>query len=154
MIRHGLENKDKIVLSSDYDEERAKKMFTETYNRINLPAKYEKPKTEQATTSKFGFGKTAAPAVNTDVHKLFDNPQTKDLVCKSEWLWNQYLDKGNDKQTEEEVTYSVACLVKVVELLIVRKDKQAAPEVTPNKRVILLRLVKSLSYQMNQMINR
>ncbi len=142
MIRHGLENKDKIVLSSDYDEERAKKMFTETYNRINLPAKYEKPKTEQATTSKFGFGKSAAPAVNTDVHKLFDNPQTKDLVCKSEWLWNQYLDKGNDKQTEEEVTYSVACLVKVVELLIVRKDKQAAPEVTPNKRVIITKTGK------------
>ena len=142
MIRHGLENKDKIVLSSDYDEERARKMFTETYNRINLPAKYEKPKTEQTTTSKFGFGKSAAPAVNTDVHKLFDNPQTKDLVCKSEWLWNQYLDKGNDKQTEEEVTYSVACLVKVVELLIVRKDKQAAPEVTPNKRVIITKTGK------------
>lgn len=142
MIHHGLENKDKIVLSSDYDEERARKMFTETYNRINLPAKYEKPKTEQTTTSKFGFGKSAAPAVNTDVHKLFDNPQTKDLVCKSEWLWNQYLDKGNDKQTEEEVTYSVACLVKVVELLIVRKDKQAAPEVTPNKRVIITKTGK------------
>ena len=103
MIRHGLENKDKIVLSSDYDEERAKKMFTETYNRINLPAKYEKPKTEQATTSKFGFGKSAAPAVNTDVHKLFDNPRTKDLVCKSEWLWNQYLDKGNDNRQKKKL---------------------------------------------------
>ena len=142
MIRHGLENKNKIVLSSDYEEEHARKMFTETYNRINLPARYEKPKSEPVTTSKFGFGKSSAPVVATDVHKLLDNPQIKDMVCKSEWLWNQYANKGKEKQTEEEVTYSVACLVKVVELLIVRKDKQATPEVTPNKKVIITKTGK------------
>ena len=142
MIRHGLENKDKVVLSSDYDEDHARKMFTETYNRINLPARYEKTKLEPVATPKFGFGKSAAPAVATDVHKLFDNAQIKDMICKSEWLWNQYTNKGKDRQTEEEVTYSVACLVKVVELLIVRKDKQATPEVTPNKKVIITKTGK------------
>ena len=142
MIRHGLENKDKVVLSSDYDEDHARKMFTETYNRINLPARYEKTKSEPVATPKFGFGKSAAPAVATDVHKLFDNAQIKDMICKSEWLWNQYTNKGKDRQTEEEVTYSVACLVKVVELLIVRKDKQATPEVTPNKKVIITKTGK------------
>ncbi len=142
MIRHGLENKDKVVLSSDYDEDHARKMFTETYNRINLPARYEKTKSEPVATPKFGFGKSAAPAVATDVHKLFDNAQIKDMICKSEWLWNQYKNKGKDRQTEEEVTYSVACLVKVVELLIVRKDKQATPEVTPNKKVIITKTGK------------
>ncbi len=141
MIRHGLENKDKVVLSSDYDEDHARKMFTETYNRINLPARYEKTKSEPVATPKFGFGKSAAPAVATDVHKLFDNAQIKDMICKSEWLWNQYTNKGKDRQTEE-VTYSVACLVKVVELLIVRKDKQATPEVTPNKKVIITKTGK------------
>ncbi len=142
MVRHGLQNKDKPIVSSGYSEERARKMFIDTYNRINLPAKYEKTKAEPVTTSKFGFGKSSAPVTSSDIHKLFDNPQVKELVCKSEWLWNQYLDKGKDKQTEEEVTYSVACLIKVVETLIVRKDKQAAPEVTPNKRVIITKTGK------------
>ena len=36
----------------------------------------------------------------------------------------------------------MACLVKVVELLIVRKDKQATPEVTPNKKVIITKTGK------------
>ena len=27
------------------------------------------------------------------------------MLLKSEWLWNQYEDKGNDQQTPEEATY-------------------------------------------------
>ena len=91
----------------------------------------------------FGFGKNSNTATNHELNKMLENSQIKDMVCKSEWLWNQYIEKGKDKQTEEEVTYSVACLIKVVELLIVRKDvAQAAPASTPNKKVIITKTGK------------
>lgn len=141
MVRHGLEGKDKTVLSSGYDMEHAKKMFSDTYNKINLPSRYEVTKTETAAP-KFGFGKSSAPATSADLNRLFSHSAIEDMLCKSEWLWNQYKAKGLEKQSEEECTYSVACLVKVVEMLIVRSDNKAAAEAKPNKRVIITKTGK------------
>ena len=64
------------------------------------------------------------------------------MLCKSEWLWNQYKIKGREKQSEAECTYSVACLVRVVELLIVRNGDQIMPEAKPNKKVIITKTGK------------
>ncbi len=142
LIRNGLNNQDVRVISNTYNAERAKKMFHETYSKINLPSKYE-VKQESSGGGMFGFGKNSNTATNHELNKMLENSQIKDMVCKSEWLWNQYIEKGKDKQTEEEVTYSVACLIKVVELLIVRKDvAQAAPASTPNKKVIITKTGK------------
>lgn len=143
MIKNGLNNSDVRLISNSYNEERAKKMFHDTYSKINLPSKYEVK--QESSGGMFGFGKNNNSAVNHDLNKLFENSQMEDMICKSEWLWNQYTEKGKDKQTEEEVTYSVACLVKVVELLIVRKgtqDSAAATSSTPNKKVIITKTGK------------
>ncbi|MDE6627484.1 MAG: hypothetical protein K2K56_14105 [Lachnospiraceae bacterium] len=143
MIRNGLNNKDVRILSNTYNEERSRKMFNESFAKINLPSRYDNIKTE-ASGGKFGFGKSASASGGMDIHKLLANPQIEDMVCKSEWLWNQYREKGKDRPTEEEVTYSVACLIKVVELLIVRKTKNvAAPTAAaPNKKVIITKTGK------------
>lgn len=132
MIKHGLNNKDVRVLSNTYNPERSRKMFIDTYAKINLPSRYETTKQESGG-GMFGFGKSSSQSSNTELNKMLANPQIEDMICKSEWLWHQYEEKGKDKQTEEEVTYSVACLIKVVELLIVRKDKVVVSETASNK---------------------
>jgi hypothetical protein len=145
MIRHGLNSKEAHILSSNYDMEKAKKMFQDTYNKINLPSKYETEKGKSETngvTSKFGFGKVSAPTISPELTRMFSNLQIEEMLCKSEWLWNQHQEKGSDKQSEEECTYSVACLIKVVELLVVRKQKEAVAEAAPNKKVIITKTGK------------
>ena len=124
MVRHGLNNKNLPILSSSYDMEKAKRMFQDTYTKISVPSKYEQHKQETVSVPKFGFGKAAAPVANPELNRMFSNLQIEEMLCKSEWLWNQYKDKGKEKRTEEECTYSVACLIKVVEILIARKDKK------------------------------
>ena len=64
------------------------------------------------------------------------------MLLKSEWLWYQYKDKGNDSQTPEESTYSVVCLIKVVEKLLDKKAGSSKPESTPNKKVIITKTGK------------
>ncbi len=146
MIKHGLNDKDSRILHDSYNIDKARKMFQETYAKINLPSKYDVGKTEAPTAApKFSFGKVVASATNNtspELAKMFTNLQMEELLCKSEWLWNQYLEKGAARQSEEEGTYSVACLIKVVELLIVRKNKAAAPEASPNKKVIITKTGK------------
>lgn len=146
MIRHGLNDKESRILHDSYNIDKARKMFQETYTKINLPSKYDVSKTETpAAAPKFSFGKVVASATNNtspELAKMFANLQMEELLCKSEWLWNQYLEKGAARQSEEEGTYSVACLIKVVELLIVRKNKAAAPEASPNKKVIITKTGK------------
>lgn len=145
MIRQGLNNKDMPIINSNYDIEKAKRMFTETYGKINLPSRYniEKPKTETTPTLKFGFAKAAPSAANPELNKMFSNLRIEEMLCKSEWLWNQYKDKGHEKQTAEESTYSVACLIKVVELLIVRHERKVTTEASaPNKKVIITKTGK------------
>lgn len=142
LIKNGLYNKDVRIVSNTYNEERARKMFQETYNKINLPSKYD-TKHESSGGGMFGFGKSNSGA-SAEFNKMIANPQIEEMVCKSEWLWNQYREKGKDKQTEEEVTYSVACLIKVVELLIVRKNNTASTSSSPapNKKVIITKTGK------------
>ncbi|MBE5942233.1 MAG: hypothetical protein E7264_06820 [Lachnospiraceae bacterium] len=146
MIRHGLNDKDSRILHDSYNMERAKKMFQDTYAKVNLPSKYDSGKHEAAAPApKFGFGKVVANASNAnnpELSKMFANLQMEELLCKSEWLWNQHTEKGQERQTEEEGTYSVACLIKIVEMLIVRKSKAAAPEASPNKKVIITKTGK------------
>ena len=146
MIKHGLNDKDSRILHDSYNIDKARKMFQETYAKINLPSKYDVGKAEAPTAApKFSFGKVVASATSNtspELAKMFANLQMEELLCKSEWLWNQYLEKGAARQSEEEGTYSVACLIKVVELLIVRKNKAAAPEASPNKKVIITKTGK------------
>ena len=78
---------------------------------------------------------------------LMANPLIQDMLCKSEWLWYQYSEKGKDAQSPEEVTYSVACLVKVVEVFLSRSNSAGAPVAEkpaekPNKRVIITKTGK------------
>lgn len=141
LIKNGLNNKDVRIISNTYNQDRAKKMFHDTFVKINLPSKYD-VKQESSGGGMFGFGKSSTNS-NAELNKLFSNPQIEEMLCKSEWLWQQYQEKGKDKQTEEEVTYSVACLIKVVELLIVRKQStptSSAP--APNKKVIITKTGK------------
>ncbi len=151
MIKHGLNNKDVHVLYDTYNIDKSRKMFQDTYNKINLPSKYDSGKQDTSTptsTSKFNLGKVVASAsasvgvMTPELSKMFSNLQMEELLCKSEWLWHQHNQKGLERQSPEEATYSVACLVKVVELLIVRKQKTAVPESSPNKKVIITKTGK------------
>ena len=92
---------------------------------------------------RFSFGKTSNTVSDPTLNKMFANPQIEDMLCKSEWLWNQYIEKGREKPTQEECTYSVACLIKVVELLVVRKEIKVSQEAaSPNKKVIITKTGK------------
>lgn len=142
MIKTGLSNKDKPVLYSSYDKEKARKMVQETYGKISLPQNYEAKHEPSGGTGKFGFGKSSSNSVDVELTKMFNNIIMDEMLCKSEWLWNQHTTKNRDRQTEEEATYSVACLIRVVELLIVRKNKPIAAESTPNKKVIITKTGK------------
>ena len=116
-------------------------MLNETYGKLNLPARYEISK--QDTSSKSRFGKAVVPSfMNHDLNQLFEHSDIEDMLCKSEWLWNQYSEKGREKQTEEEGTYSVACLIMVVKALIVRKDKGDTPQIVANEKVIITKTGK------------
>lgn len=141
MVNHGLKNKDRPILSSGYEVERGRRMFTETYEKINLPTKYDVFKHEGGPKALFG---KAAQASDPHLSRMFEHPQMEDMLCKSEWLWHQYREKGREKQTEEECTYSVACLIVVVKLLIVRKKMggAATPQISTNERVIITKTGK------------
>lgn len=137
MVNHGLKNKDHPIISSGYDKERARKLFSETYNKIILPSKYDVYK-HHDTAPKPRFGKSAAPVGDPFLNKLMDTAPIEDMLCKAEWLWHQYSEKGRDRQTDEECTYSVACLIMVVKMLIVRKEdlKPSAPIASHEKVII------------------
>jgi len=141
MIKTGLSNKDKPVLYSSYDKDRAKKMVHETYSKIVLPQNYEVK--HESSGGKFGFGKASSNSGDAELTKMFNNIIMEEMLCKSEWLWNQHTMKNRERQTEEEATYSVACLIRVVELLIVRKGKTTVTETSaPNKKVIITKTGK------------
>lgn len=142
MIRKGLSNKDKPIINSGYDVEKSRRMFNDTYNKISLPSRYGTEKQEAPSTSRFGFGKSAPVSFSPELQKMFSKSHIEEMLCKSEWLWNQYADKGHEKQTPEECTYSVACLIKVVELLIVRQERKAVTDSAPNKKVIITKTGK------------
>lgn len=141
MISNGLNSGRINIINNNYDPKIAEKQLIKTYAEIVVPAKYKKNEVPQ-TGGKF-FGKNAAPAMDPDLQKLLSDTKIEEMLLKSEWLWNQYEDKGNDQQTPEEATYSVVCLIKVVEKLLDRKGGNSSrSESSPNKKVIITKTGK------------
>ncbi len=140
MITNGLNSGRVNIINNNYDPKKAERYLIKTYAEVPVPAKYKKA--EVQTGGKL-FGKSAAPAMDADLKKLITDPKIEEMLYKSEWLWYQYEDKENDKQTPEESTYSVVCLIKVVEKLLDKKGAgQAKAESTPNKKVIITKTGK------------
>jgi hypothetical protein len=127
------------IISNSYDPKVAEKLLMKTYPEIVVPSKYKK--NEQQSGGKL-FGKSSANPLDADIKKLLTDPKIEEMLFKSEWLWHQYQDKGNDVQTPEESTYSVVCLIKVVERLLDRKSGSSKPEAAPNKKVIITKTGK------------
>ncbi len=141
MITNGLNSGTVNIINNNYDPKKAEAYLVKTYKEVQVPAKYKK--VEAPTTGGKFFGKAAAPAMDTDLKKLLSDTKIEEMLLKSEWLWHQYEDKGNDAQTPEESTYSVVCLIKVVEKLLDRKGAgQSKQESAPNKKVIITKTGK------------
>ncbi len=141
MIVNGLNSGVVNIINNNYDPKKAERYLIKTYTETPVPAKYKKAEV-QSGGGKF-FNKNAAPAMDADLKKLLSDTKIEEMLLKSEWLWYQYEDKGNDKQTPEESTYSVVCLVKVVEKLLDKKGAgQAKQESAPNKKVIITKTGK------------
>ncbi len=141
MIANGLNGGTINIINNNYDPKTAEKYLIKTYADIAVPAKYKKAEVKDSGNKL--FGKAAAPAMDPDLKKLLSDTRIEEMLLKSEWLWHQYEDKGNDQQTPEEATYSVVCLVKVVERLLDKKSggaSSAAP--APNKKVIITKTGK------------
>lgn len=140
MIANGLNSGRVNIINNNYEPKKAERYLIKTYSDIPVPAKYKKA--EVQTGGKL-FGKAAAPVMDADLKKLLSDTKIEEMLLKSEWLWYQYEDKGTDKQTPEESTYSVVCLIKVVEKLLDRKGTGSAKsESAPNKKVIITKTGK------------
>lgn len=143
MISNGLASPTKYILSNGYDVVKAERMFAKTFSEVVLPIRYHKNAPTQKTSI---FGK-AVSQQDEELKVLMANSVIHDMLCKSEWLWYQYSEKGKDAQSPEEVTYSVACLVKVVEVFLSRNPGGSTavvekPTERPNKRVIITKTGK------------
>jgi hypothetical protein len=139
MINNGLNNGTIQIISNSYDPKIAEKHLIKTYAEISVPSKYKKG--EQQSGGKL-FGKSSGGAADADLKKLLADSKVEEMLLKSEWLWHQYEEKGKDTQTPEEATYSVVCLIKVVEKLLDRKGGSSKPEAAPNKKVIITKTGK------------
>ncbi len=141
MIVNGLNSGRVNIINNSYDPKKAEKYLIKTFNEINVPAKYKKAEPQQSGGKL--FGKNSTPAIDSDLKKLLSDTKIEEMLYKSEWLWHQYEDKGNDAPTPEESTYSVVCLIKVVEKLLDRKGSGSAKnESAPNKKVIITKTGK------------
>ena len=141
MIANGLNGGTINIINNNYDPKIAEKYLIKTYSEIAVPAKYKKAEVKDSGNKL--FGKAATPAMDADLKKLLSDTRIEEMLLKSEWLWHQYEDKGNDQQTPEEATYSVVCLVKVVERLLDKKSGNAASAApAPNKKVIITKTGK------------
>lgn len=140
MVVNGLNSGRVSIINNNYDPKKAERYLIKTYAETVVPAKYKKA--EVQTGGKL-FGKSSAPAMDADLKKLLSDTKIEEMLLKSEWLWYQYEDKGHDKQTPEESTYSVVCLIKVVEKLLDKKGASAAKASSaPNKKVIITKTGK------------
>ncbi len=142
MVTNGLNSGRVNIISNSYDPKKAERYFLKTYAELQVPAKYKKNDV-QSGGGKL-FGKNSAPTMDPDVKKLLSDTKIEEMLLKSEWLWYQYEEKGNVTQTPEESTYSVVCLVKVIEKLLDKKGGAGAPkqESAPNKKVIITKTGK------------
>lgn len=147
MICNGLNSGRINIINNNYDPKVAEKQLIKTYAEIVVPAKYKKAEAPQSG-GKF-FGKNSGPAMDPDLQKLLSDTKIEEMLLKSEWLWNQYEDKGNDQQTPEEATYSVVCLIKVVEKLLDRRvEALLVQNPLRTRRLSSQRLVRLSSYLM------
>ena len=142
MIVNGLNGGRIAIINSNYDPRKAEKFLQKDYSDIPVPAKYKK--VEEHTGGGKLFGRSAAPAMDTDLRKLLDDSKIEEMLLKSEWLWYQYQDKGAESQTQTEATYSVVCLIKAVEKLLDKKGggPTVKPDAAPNKKVIITKTGK------------
>lgn len=141
MITNGLNSGRVNIINNSYDPKKAERYLIKTYSEIQVPAKYKKAEVQQSGGKL--FGKSSAPAMDPDLKKLLSDTKIEEMLLKSEWLWYQYEEKGNVSQTPEESTYSVVCLVKVIEKLLDRKGAGSAKqESAPNKKVIITKTGK------------
>ncbi|MBQ6229681.1 MAG: hypothetical protein IJJ74_01005 [Eubacterium sp.] len=142
MIVNGLNGGRIAIINSNYDPRKAEKFLQKDYSEIPVPAKYKK--VEEHTGGGKLFGRSSAPAMDTDLRKLLDDSKIEEMLLKSEWLWYQYQDKGAESQTQTEATYSVVCLIKAVEKLLDKKGggPTVKPDAAPNKKVIITKTGK------------
>lgn len=141
MITNGLNSGRVNIINNSYDPKKAERYLIKTYSELQVPAKYKKAEVQQSGGKL--FGKSSAPAMDPDLKKLLSDTKIEEMLLKSEWLWYQYEEKGNVSQTPEESTYSVVCLVKVIEKLLDRKGTGSAKqESAPNKKVIITKTGK------------
>ncbi len=141
MIINGLNSGRVNIINNNYDPKAAEKRLIKTYAEIVVPAKYKKSEAPQSGGKL--FGKNSGPAMDADLQKLLADTKIEEMLLKSEWLWYQYEDKSAQQQTQEEATYSVVCLIKVVEKLLDRKGGSSSrSESAPNKKVIITKTGK------------
>ena len=141
MIVNGLNSGRVNIINNNYDPKIAEKHLIKTYAETVVPAKYKKADVPQSGGK--SFGKNSGPAMDPDLQKLLADTKNEEMLLKSEWLWYQYEDKGKEQQTPEEATYSVVCLIKVVEKLLDRKGGSSSrTESAPNKKVIITKTGK------------
>ncbi|MGN0391137.1 MAG: hypothetical protein ACI4L2_10025 [Wujia sp.] len=141
MIVNGLNSGRVNIINNNYDPKIAEKHLIKTYAETVVPAKYKKADVPQSGGKL--FGKNSGPAMDPDLQKLLADTKNEEMLLKSEWLWYQYEDKGKEQQTPEEATYSVVCLIKVVEKLLDRKGGSSSrTESAPNKKVIITKTGK------------
>ncbi len=139
LVENGLKGRDKVVLNTSYDEEKAKKLFSDYYTKIYIPDISETDRTE--STPKFGFGKTTV--IHPDVNMMYENKQLAEMLSKSEWLWNQHTERGKGKPTSPEGTYTVACLIVAVKVILSRKDNnKGGNQISSNEKVIITKTGK------------
>ncbi len=136
MIQNGVEHAKVQVMSSSYDPKKIEKQLAKTYDSIVLSNKY------QSNVKSGGF--FGGGGNNDELRKLLSDSKVADCVYKSEWLWYQYMEKGQDAATKEERTYSVAYLIKAVENILTKSAPRAsAPSGgASNKRVIVTKTGK------------
>lgn len=134
MVVHGVENPKVQILSNAYDPKKIEKQLSRTYEGIVLSSRYQ---TSSGGGFKFGSG-------NDEVKKLLSlSPKVTDYLCKSEWLWFQHEEKGEDHQSKEERTYAIAYLMKVIEEIISKAAPKTAQSTSSNnKRVIVTKTGK------------
>ena len=141
MVTNGLNSGRVNIISNSYDPKKAERYLIKTYSELQVPAKYKKAEVKESGGKL--FGKSSAPAMDPDLKKLLSDTKIEEMLLKSEWLWYQYEEKGNVSQTPEESTYSVVCLIKVIEKLLDRKGASSAKqESAPNKKVIITKTGK------------
>lgn len=115
MIVNGLNNGKVQIISSGYDLNQAKRYLQETYAKIALPVRYG----QDTQTSGGGlFGKNKASSVDTDLARLLRDASVEEMLCKSEWLWNQHNAKCLENQLRRKHICQLHVLVKVIHRML------------------------------------